>query len=816
VWSSRINRTRPAASSECTRLYWDARFYFYDVRKALVARLVSELGYSVLQTDTDVAWLANPYPFLRVLADSADVAAHAGPPTQAAADGADAYADPDATASASAAASAAAASAAAAAAADRRRRKRSSAPSVLISQGDSPFINAGVFYYAGVRPADGASWVASEVAARVHGFMHTPSLVRTHVPWAVEPFFANSDEQTIMNDALMASVANESTFASTALWETKRGGSMDASLTSFRALRPASEGEAGARPAQDVARVEMDRLIRATLDRQRNLPPAEATGLRAVLDAKLCTATAKTAAEEGIVAAPLVAEPGTRKARASPRSSWAHAPSWLFAHYPARFKPWRPTDVPSAADPGSVRCVYGDDGDPREREGTPPRPAAVMLHMAGVRSGAWHRRALMRGHAWWHTEADAFLKEELGWGRRGGGPLLVAGAMGRTGAARPSASSLALAQLPTVSPADLDALMAGLLLLAALSNRTLVLPEMSCPVTPEEQALWLGSASNHFLVAERLVRVDGTSGRCAWVPPPGGACVKAEYVTAAEFVRAQGKLRRLREVEAQAEAAVAEAEAAVAVAAVTGSATSFGGGRKRGEQNEAASEAAEQVGEDETEQEVEGSSPTSATPLAGARRRTEGVAAPQDAEAAAQSSDGGAQSRACVRLARLAGHTVAPKAPSAPGQGKEEVVGAEEEAAEEEEAGPLDHGSALVELLHAVLCRSAGERETPATPGATSDVQVVASVDMDASLEAGAPLRRLVEQTALLRKAAASLSQSSTKDREGFKTTAQCVQELITLSEQHRRHETDRKAEQQRRTRRGRGGDSGGDPLVPF
>eukprot|EP00966_Prymnesium_polylepis_P024361 561026-Prymnesium_polylepis.1 len=41
------------------------RFYFYNVRKRTLMRLTAELGYNVLQTDTDVAWFANPYPALK-------------------------------------------------------------------------------------------------------------------------------------------------------------------------------------------------------------------------------------------------------------------------------------------------------------------------------------------------------------------------------------------------------------------------------------------------------------------------------------------------------------------------------------------------------------------------------------------------------------------------------------------------------------------------------------------------------------------------------------------------------------------------------
>ena len=114
-------------------MYWDKRFYFYNVRKALVANLVSELGYNVLQTDTDVAWLADPYPFLHA------IAAHAGDAFESSREGQSA-----AWHSAREAVDGPAAA--------------EDGPAVLISQGDSPFLNAGVFYFTGVRPTDGAAW----------------------------------------------------------------------------------------------------------------------------------------------------------------------------------------------------------------------------------------------------------------------------------------------------------------------------------------------------------------------------------------------------------------------------------------------------------------------------------------------------------------------------------------------------------------------------------------------------------------------------------------------------------------------------------
>ena len=51
----------------CVKKYWDKRFYFYNIRKHYLMRLTSELGLNVLQTDTDVVWLANPYPAFKTV-----------------------------------------------------------------------------------------------------------------------------------------------------------------------------------------------------------------------------------------------------------------------------------------------------------------------------------------------------------------------------------------------------------------------------------------------------------------------------------------------------------------------------------------------------------------------------------------------------------------------------------------------------------------------------------------------------------------------------------------------------------------------------
>lgn len=154
-----------------------------------------------------------------------------------------------------------------------------------------------------------------------------------------------------------------------------------------------------------------------------------------------------------------------------------------------------------------------------------------MLRMSGIRTGAYHCRALMRAHGWWHHASDTLLASEMKWGRRAGflrfeelvrGPHGVEGGAWGGGAESGGAGGggagggeggggggvggggggggdgaggggggdgwrgdgwvgvdgLVL-ELP--SPSELDWLVGGLLLLAALSGRVLVLPEFKCP-----------------------------------------------------------------------------------------------------------------------------------------------------------------------------------------------------------------------------------------------------------------------------------------------------------------------------------------------
>ncbi|EOD35016.1 hypothetical protein EMIHUDRAFT_455458 [Emiliania huxleyi CCMP1516] len=155
VWSSRLPKTMPANPGLCAKMYWGYAFYFYDLRKHYAARLAIEFGVNVLQTDTDVVWLSNPYPTLKGIYRGVQ----------------------------------------------------------LVSMSDTPLVNAGVFYAQDVRPGDGAAWVLRELSRRLHLFITNSSAVKQYVPWAQPPYFANIDEQTLMNDVLRSSIANVTSYA---------------------------------------------------------------------------------------------------------------------------------------------------------------------------------------------------------------------------------------------------------------------------------------------------------------------------------------------------------------------------------------------------------------------------------------------------------------------------------------------------------------------------------------------------------------------------------------------------------------------------
>ena len=167
-WSSVINTSKPTHGSVLVKKWWDMRFYFYNVRKHMLSRLAGDLGYNVLQTDTDVAWFANPYPALK----AEPLASHQ-----------------------------------------------------LVIQPDLPLANAGVLYAQHIRSTDPAAWVLRETVERVRTFSFHPEAVQQIVPWARPPFFSNADEQSILNDVLTSAITAQPCYLfSTAILEFKYGG----------------------------------------------------------------------------------------------------------------------------------------------------------------------------------------------------------------------------------------------------------------------------------------------------------------------------------------------------------------------------------------------------------------------------------------------------------------------------------------------------------------------------------------------------------------------------------------------------------------
>ena len=47
----------------------------------------------------------------------------------------------------------------------------------------------------------------------MHLFLTRPEAVKWYVPWAQPPFYANVDEQTLMNDCVRSSIANVTCYA---------------------------------------------------------------------------------------------------------------------------------------------------------------------------------------------------------------------------------------------------------------------------------------------------------------------------------------------------------------------------------------------------------------------------------------------------------------------------------------------------------------------------------------------------------------------------------------------------------------------------
>ena len=133
-----------------------------------------------------------------------------------------------------------------------------------------------------------------------------------------------------------------------------------------------------------------------------------------------------------------------------------------------------------------------------------------MVHLAGVRSGAWSRRAILRAHGWWHAEADSLAGEALGWGQRRGVLLDVGGDAEPRRQRRRARDGGG----QSVGPRRPRRPHAG-------GARGAVRADAGNPAPLRSR--WLETRRRQ---GER---------RCAWVPPR--ACWQLEYVTAGELRR---------------------------------------------------------------------------------------------------------------------------------------------------------------------------------------------------------------------------------------------------------------------------------------
>ena len=136
------------------------RFKFYYIKKLYIAKAV-RLGFGILQVDTDTTWVHNPLPALRAMHQSS-----------------------------------------------------------IIVMKDLPFVNAGVIF---ARPGSPeAQRLLDDVAWRVQLFQNHPEVIGRLVHYAREPYYANSDDQTLLSDCFLSAILGERTWlTSTARFEAR-------------------------------------------------------------------------------------------------------------------------------------------------------------------------------------------------------------------------------------------------------------------------------------------------------------------------------------------------------------------------------------------------------------------------------------------------------------------------------------------------------------------------------------------------------------------------------------------------------------------
>jgi len=183
------------------------------------------------------------------------------------------------------------------------------------------------------------------------------------------------------------------------------------------------------------------------------------------------------------------------------RATLTIAPPWLFMHLPSSF----------AA--GAIRQCRNASAAAH-----PTAAPFIMGHLAGVRTGAWSRRALVRAYGWWHPLADRLIARQLGWGRSTRALTLIGG-------------TIALAIIGDVvhSQLQFDVMVANMLVLGRVLNRRVVVPEVPCG------RFAATSPRRGYGTRPVAARMDAGPQTCAWMPPK--ACWAVEYTTLLEFER---------------------------------------------------------------------------------------------------------------------------------------------------------------------------------------------------------------------------------------------------------------------------------------
>ena len=92
--------------------------------------------------------------------------------------------------------------------------------SSIIVMKDLPFVNAGVIF---ARPGSPeAQRLLDDVAWRVQLFQNHPEVIGRLVHYAREPYYANSDDQTLLSDCFLSAILGERTWlTSTARFEAR-------------------------------------------------------------------------------------------------------------------------------------------------------------------------------------------------------------------------------------------------------------------------------------------------------------------------------------------------------------------------------------------------------------------------------------------------------------------------------------------------------------------------------------------------------------------------------------------------------------------